>query len=263
MQGVSSKSAGSLVNKRKFVSQELDDDLGLNLYQFKFRNHDPQIGRFIEIDPLADKYSDNSTYAYAENKPISGIDLEGLEFWSMVWNVITDPGNAPSHISSYIAEKQSAYSESVRAMARLSTGTSGEVNHPGPSDPIEQQLTKVVGTLQDVNTASQPFQDVLETTNTLGSLTPVGEAGQAIGMLERGMGGILSKNLFTEGMSIGTKGQIGEELTRQLLTKEFNGATILEQVNMKLDGAKTVADFVVVKDKQILGVLNLKLGEQS
>jgi len=32
---------------------------------------------------------------------------------------------------------------------------------------------------------------------------------------------------------------------------------------MKLDGAKTVADFVVVKDKQILGVLNLKLGEQS
>lgn len=67
-------------NKKKFVSQELDSDLELNWYQFKYRNHDPQIGRFIAIDPLADKYVYNTTYAYAENRPIDGIDLEGLEY---------------------------------------------------------------------------------------------------------------------------------------------------------------------------------------
>ncbi len=83
MAGISSKAAGKLENKKKFVSQELDDDLGLNWYQFRYRNHDPQIGRFIEIDPLASDYVHNSTYTYAENKPINGIDLEGLEYFQV------------------------------------------------------------------------------------------------------------------------------------------------------------------------------------
>jgi RHS repeat-associated protein len=83
MSGISSKAAGSLENHKKFINQEFNEDLGLNLYEFRYRNHDPQIGRFIEIDPLADKYVYNSTYAYAENRVINGFDLEGLEFFGI------------------------------------------------------------------------------------------------------------------------------------------------------------------------------------
>ena len=79
MAGISSKAAGKLENKYKFSHQLIDDDLGLNIYQFRFRNYDPQIGRFVQIDPLASKYAYNSTYAYAENKLGLGVDLEGLE----------------------------------------------------------------------------------------------------------------------------------------------------------------------------------------
>jgi|GEM_PF-6845192 len=79
MGGISSKAAGKLENKKKFQDQELDDDFGLNWYQYRYRSHDPQIGRFIQIDPLAPKYPHNSTYAFAENKVTMGIDLEGLE----------------------------------------------------------------------------------------------------------------------------------------------------------------------------------------
>jgi RHS repeat-associated protein len=81
MSGISSKalSFGDPENKYLFSHQLLDDDLGLNWYQFKYRNYDPQIGRFTEIDPLASKYVYNSTYAYAENKLGLGFDLEGLE----------------------------------------------------------------------------------------------------------------------------------------------------------------------------------------
>jgi RHS repeat-associated protein len=86
MAGISSKAAGRLENKLKFIHQPLDDDLGLNWYQFKYRNHDPQTGRFVEIDPLADKYVHNSTYAYAENRVINGIDLEGLEYVNFLEN---------------------------------------------------------------------------------------------------------------------------------------------------------------------------------
>jgi RHS repeat-associated protein len=80
MAGISSKAAGKLENHKKFVGQEFNEDFDIDLYEFKWRHHDPQIGRFIQIDPLANDYVYNSTYAYAENRPIDGIDLEGLEF---------------------------------------------------------------------------------------------------------------------------------------------------------------------------------------
>jgi RHS repeat-associated protein len=83
MAGISDKAlkGGYAENKHKFVGQLYDDDLGWDMYQFRFRDHDPQIGRFWQVDPLATKYPHNSTYAYAEDRPINGIDLEGLEWW--------------------------------------------------------------------------------------------------------------------------------------------------------------------------------------
>jgi RHS repeat-associated protein len=80
--GIGSKalSFGDPKNKEKtFQSQRLDDDLELNWVQFKWRNHDPQIGRFIQVDPLSHKYVYNSTYAFSENKVTKYIELEGLE----------------------------------------------------------------------------------------------------------------------------------------------------------------------------------------
>lgn len=80
MSGISSKAAGIIQNKEKtFQGQRFDDDLELNCVQFKWRNYDPQIGRFIEIDPLSEKYVYNSTYAFSENKVIGHVELEGLE----------------------------------------------------------------------------------------------------------------------------------------------------------------------------------------
>jgi RHS repeat-associated protein len=101
MAGISSKAVGKLENHKKFVGQEFDEDLGVNLYQFKWRNHDPQIGRFSEIDPLADEYEYNSTYAYAENRPIDGIDLEGLEWMPINKDNQSVPVNDKENINGY------------------------------------------------------------------------------------------------------------------------------------------------------------------
>ncbi|NLR79971.1 DUF6443 domain-containing protein [Chitinophaga eiseniae] len=82
MAGISSnalKGTNYPENKKRFTSQELEDRLDLNWYQFKYRSMDPQIGRFIQIDPLSSKYASNTPFAYAENKVTMGIDLEGLE----------------------------------------------------------------------------------------------------------------------------------------------------------------------------------------
>jgi len=39
----------------------------------------PDIGRFFNIDPIAEDYKYNSPYAFAENKIGRGVELEGLE----------------------------------------------------------------------------------------------------------------------------------------------------------------------------------------
>jgi RHS repeat-associated protein len=84
MAGISSKAAGTLVNKEQtFQEQRFDDDLGLNWILFKWRTHDPQIARFLQIDPLADGYRYNSTYAFSENRVTDGRELEGLEYVSI------------------------------------------------------------------------------------------------------------------------------------------------------------------------------------
>jgi len=81
MAGISSKALNGVPkNKEKtFQGQRFDDEFDLNWVQFKWRNHDPQIGRFIEIDPLSNNYVHNSTYAFSENQVTSHVELEGLE----------------------------------------------------------------------------------------------------------------------------------------------------------------------------------------
>jgi RHS repeat-associated protein len=65
-----------------FQGQEKDDEIkgNGNSVNYKYRMHDPRIGRFFAVDPLAAKYPYNSTYAFSENRVIDGIELEGLEF---------------------------------------------------------------------------------------------------------------------------------------------------------------------------------------
>ena len=66
-----------------FNGQEGDGEIygdKLN-YAFQYRMYDARIGRFWSVDPLKSDYPWNSTFAFAENRVIDGIDLEGLEYF--------------------------------------------------------------------------------------------------------------------------------------------------------------------------------------
>lgn len=69
----------STAEKWKFQGQELTEDFDLDVYEFKYRMHDPAIGRFWQIDPLAEDYVYNGTYNFSENRVIDSAELEGLE----------------------------------------------------------------------------------------------------------------------------------------------------------------------------------------
>mgnify|MGYP001048332609 CR=1 FL=1 len=68
-----------------FQGQEKDNEIAGkgNHYEYKYRRYDARLGRFFSQDPLYKEYPWNSTYAFAENRVIDGIDLEGKEFYSI------------------------------------------------------------------------------------------------------------------------------------------------------------------------------------
>jgi RHS repeat-associated protein len=262
MAGISSKTFNTdISNKRKFVGQELDEDFDLDIYHFKFRSHDCQIGRFLQIDPLSDKYVSNSTYAYAENRPIDGIDLEGLEFLRTVVNSILDPYSAGIHWSIYWSFKKYEYGESVDAMGRLSSGTSAKPTSPGPA-PI-RRMQAGVNVLNDIDKAIQPGLDILDVSATLMSFVPIGEAGMPLTALISGNKGVLTKNVFEGLVSIKEIGTQGESLTRKILNTVYKDAQVLEQVKIQMDGAYIIADFVVVKDGKVIVVAESKVNSSA
>jgi len=65
-----------------FQNQEMDNEIKGhgNSLNYKFRMHDPRLGRFFAVDPLSDSYPHNSPYAFSENRVTDGIELEGLEY---------------------------------------------------------------------------------------------------------------------------------------------------------------------------------------
>ncbi len=73
----------SLQSRYGFNGKEKDDggEWSNTAYDYGFRIYDPSIARFLSVDPLTKSYPAWSPYAFAMNRPIDGVDLDGLE-WS-------------------------------------------------------------------------------------------------------------------------------------------------------------------------------------
>jgi RHS repeat-associated protein len=77
--GLSTQKENSFGNKWTFQGQERQDALDLGWYGFKWRNHQPELGRFFNVDPLSEDYKYYSTFAFSGNNVVNAIELEGLE----------------------------------------------------------------------------------------------------------------------------------------------------------------------------------------
>jgi len=66
------------VQPYKYNGKELDTKKGLNWYDYGARHYDAALGRFVTVDPLAEKYYGISPYGYCANNPVKYIDPTGM-----------------------------------------------------------------------------------------------------------------------------------------------------------------------------------------
>jgi len=78
MAGISSKASQKMENKKsKYNGYELNADLDINLYESFYRSHDPQLGKFLQIDPKSEKYYCLSPYVAMADNPVLIFDILG------------------------------------------------------------------------------------------------------------------------------------------------------------------------------------------
>jgi len=96
----------------KFNSKELDAETGL--YYYGARYYTPEIGIWLSVDPMSDKYPSLSPYAYCGNNPVMLVDPDGREIWII--------GDAASEAFSQLQNKSNL---------KLSINSEGKVEAKG------------------------------------------------------------------------------------------------------------------------------------
>ncbi|HEX8574853.1 MAG TPA: RHS repeat-associated core domain-containing protein [Flavobacterium sp.] len=80
-------------SKYKFNGKELQDELGLNAYDYGARMYFPDAPRWAQIDPLAELNRRGSPYTYGKNNPVYFIDPDGMLDRSFIDDLWKKSGN--------------------------------------------------------------------------------------------------------------------------------------------------------------------------
>ncbi|MEM8583038.1 MAG: RHS repeat-associated core domain-containing protein [Bacteroidota bacterium] len=90
-----------------YNNKELVGETGL--YAYGFRYYDPAIGRFTGVDPISDQFAWVSPFNYAENMPIIGIDLHGLQLFVIHGTREDKPSFSQAAISEFLRISGNTY----------------------------------------------------------------------------------------------------------------------------------------------------------
>jgi RHS repeat-associated protein len=150
----------SVPNKFKLQGQEHIDDLNLGWVSFKWRNHQPDIGRFFNVDPLAEKFYYNSPYAFSENKVTHHIELEGLE--AMEIGLLLKVAEFKARTAGSVSNIQSAG-------GRLVSGNSGNVPSEVPMSDGDRQMVKLGSQISDAKMVTDGVKDITKTGVRMGA----------------------------------------------------------------------------------------------
>ncbi len=161
-----------------FNGNEMDNEVSGqgNQYDYGFRIYNPRIGRFLSVDPLTKNYPSWSPYPFAMNRPIDGIDLDGLEYLKssvskidisitpftfngktvLTGQVLLDLDNVSDATKGYILNRPWKDGE-----LGSNAGVIATFEHKGYQDLVEQSISALSSLLK------QPTLDDAEPPNSL------------------------------------------------------------------------------------------------
>jgi RHS repeat-associated protein len=168
MAGISSKALnGAAENKRKYQQYEFNSDFDLNLYESFYRTHDPQIGRFLQIDP---KPLDlESPYAAMGNNPIKNTDFLGdttIYYSSSGAELLrtTEGSKAMGNVVTFVSDKNLRNFNSYVSTIGADGGNLSEdcsvnlLRGQGESYDVQGVFSFVDGNSKNVNTQTDIWQ---------------------------------------------------------------------------------------------------------
>lgn len=169
-------------NQYKYNGKEFQDELGLNMYDYGARNYDPAIGRWMNIDPLAETSRRFSPFTYCLNNPVFFIDPDGMQaedhippkkkensvsqtalkgalkgvgnrlgdYWDFAKKVVNDPKGAGLDVLETTAKSligiQSFIKDPVSGLSSMSDGITARAT--ASEDPVDElgQIMGEIGT---------------------------------------------------------------------------------------------------------------------
>ena len=79
-------------NQYRFGFNGKENDGEAQTQDYGMRIYDGRLGRFLSVDPLAGKFAMLTSYQFASNRSIDGIDMDGLEY--LRFDKVADIGNS-------------------------------------------------------------------------------------------------------------------------------------------------------------------------
>jgi RHS repeat-associated protein len=147
-----------------FNGKEKDSNITKQDYDYGFRIYDARVGKFLSVDPMTNKYPELTPYQFASNRPIDGIDQDGLEYL----------GVNNTNIRSTVKNKDGSYTLSI---GDQTVKASNIVSYNGNDYyNIGQNLYSTAKGIKTSGNANQKITEFFVTPAQLQAIFPKGNA---------------------------------------------------------------------------------------